>query len=355
MLRTASFFVRVVLTALPLSARMLRPYRLRAQEMTGMLGEQARASIKGKTFHCQGASVYALYPHLLKRGNDAQEEYVRFAVALQTISDYLDNLCDRADVYDACAFRMLHESFCDALDPSRIVQDYYAEYPYKDDGGYLSFLVSDAQSALGEGSATRTILPHLAMFGRLYSDLQTYKHIAPSIREEQMREWTGAYQRLYPMISGWEFAAACGSTLGIFALVSAKRDSMTAEEAQAIADAYFPYINGLHILLDYLIDREEDRAGGDLNFTFYYDSHEQMTERLLWFTKKAFSAASHAPEPMFHTHIVYALLALYLTDPKAEHPDTLPVVTAICAQLPPAAKRYFRLCRLLRRLKRINR
>lgn len=355
MLRTASFFVRVVLTSLPLTSRMLRPYRLRAEQMTGVLGEQARASIKGKTFHCQGASVYALYPHLVRRGSGAQEEYVQFAVALQTISDYLDNLCDRAEVYDACAFRTLHESFCDALDPSRIPQDYYAEYPHKDDGGYLSALVRDARRALGEGSAVQTILPHLAMFGNLYSDLQTYKHIAPDEREEHMHEWTGAYQKMYPRISGWEFAAACGSTLGIFALVSAKRADMTAEEAEAITDAYFPYINGLHILLDYLIDREEDRQGGDLNFTFYYDSHEQMTERLLFFIREALTAAGRAPEPMFHTHIVYALLALYLTDPKTEHPDIAPVVATISTHLPPAAKRYFRLCRLLRRMKRINR
>lgn len=355
MLRTASFFVRVVLTALPLTSRMLRPYRLLADRMTGELGEQARASIKGKTFHCQGASVYSLYPHLVRRGKDAQETYVRFAVALQTISDYLDNLCDRADVYDARAFRTLHEALSDALDPSRLPVDYYREYPYKDDGGYLAVLVHDTRSALGDDSAVRTIVPHLTMFGKLYSDLQTYKHIALDKREEQMRKWTSAYGETYPTISGWEFAAACGSTLGIFALVSAKRDDMTAGEAQAITDAYFPYINGLHILLDYLIDREEDRAGGDLNFTFYYDSHEEMTERLLYFTREALAGASRAPEPMFHTHIVYALLALYLTDPKTEHPDIKPVVMAIRAQIPPTAKRYFHLCRLLRRLKRINR
>lgn len=355
MLRTTSFFVRVVLTALPLASRSLRPYRLFAADMQGELGEQARASIKGKTFHCQGASVYALHSHLVRQGKLAQEKYVRFAVALQTISDYLDNLCDRADVYEERAFRTLHVAFSDALDPSRTPADYYRDYPYKDDGGYLSSLVNDARHALGEGSAVETIRPHLLMFSEHYADLQTYKHIAPALRKERMRAWTSAYRETYPTISGWEFAAACGSTLGIFALASAKRDDMTSAEAQAITDAYFPYINGLHILLDYLIDREEDRIGGDLNFTFYYDSHDEMTDRLLYFTREALCAASRAPEPTFHTHIVYALLALYLTDEKTMHPDIAPTAEAIRAQLPPDAKRYFRLCRLLRKLKRINR
>lgn len=355
MLRTASFFVRVVLTALPLSARMLRPYRVRAAAMTGELGVQARASITGKTFHCQGASVYALCPSLARRGRCEQARYVRFAVALQTISDYLDNLCDRADVYDERAFRTLHGSFCDALDPVRHVSDYYAHYPHKDDGGYLSALVADARSALGEGASVRSIAPYLARFGSLYSDLQTYKHIAPELREERMRVWTDGYAACYPDISGWEFAAACGSTLGIFALVSANDESMTADKARSIAEAYFPYISGLHILLDYLIDREEDRAGGDLNFTFYYASQEEMAKRLLYFTRKALEASGRAQGGAFHTQIVYSLLALYLTDEKAEHPDTAPAVRLVRDALPAECTRYFRLCRLLRRLKRINR
>ncbi|MBO5244869.1 MAG: DUF2600 family protein [Selenomonadales bacterium] len=355
MLRTASFFVRVVLTALPLSARMLRPYRARAAAVTGELGAQARASITGKTFHCQGASVYALCPSLVRRGSREQARYARFAVALQTISDYLDNLCDRADVYDERAFRTLHEAFCDALDPARALSDYYAHYPYKDDGGYLSALVADARSALDEGASVCTILPHLKMFGKHYTDLQTYKHIAPDLREERMRAWTNGYLASYPDIGGWEFAAACGSTLGIFALVSANDESMTSDKARSIAEAYFPYISGLHILLDYLIDREEDRAGGDLNFTFYYASQEETAKRLLYFTQRALETAERAPNSEFHTRIVYALLALYLTDEKTEHPDILPVVRLVRDALPDESKRYFRLCRLLRRLKRINR
>lgn len=43
---------------------------------------------------------------------------------------------------------------------------------------------------------------------------------------------------------------------------------MTKEMTEKIKAGYFPYIQGLHILLDYLIDQEEDKAGGDLNFCF---------------------------------------------------------------------------------------
>lgn len=73
-----------------------------------LLREQALASIKLKRFHAQGGSVYALYP------NVEMQSAVRFIVALQTISDYLDNLCDRTGIQDELTFRQLHMSMIDA-------------------------------------------------------------------------------------------------------------------------------------------------------------------------------------------------------------------------------------------------
>ena len=44
------------------------------------------------------------------------------------------------------------------------------------------------------------------------------------------------------------------------------------EDAERIRKGYFPYIQGLHILLDYFIDQEEDKVVGDLNFCSYYEN-----------------------------------------------------------------------------------
>lgn len=202
MFRHLSFLLRTVCYALPLASRTLRPYAEFASHMSGVLGEQARASIREKTFHCQGASVYALYPPLAKVGQASQARYVRFAIALQTISDYLDNLCDRTEVYDENSFRTLHGAFCDALSPHCPCSDYYAHYPYQDDSGYLMRLVADSRRALTEGCAPDAILPYLYSLAHHYSDLQTYKHIAPSCREDRMRAWTSRYQADHPDLSG---------------------------------------------------------------------------------------------------------------------------------------------------------
>jgi len=43
-------------------------------------------------------------------------------------------------------------------------------------------------------------------------------------------------------------------------------DQNLSDELTQVKNSYFPWVQGLHILLDYLIDQEEDRINGDLNF-----------------------------------------------------------------------------------------
>ncbi|VXD24483.1 DUF2600 family protein [Planktothrix paucivesiculata] len=69
-------------------------------------------------------------------------------------------------------------------------------------------------------------------------------------------------------------------------------------------------------MLDYLIDQEEDRIGGDLNFCTYYHSQKEITERLVYFLKKADQAVSQLPHKQFHHMINRALLGVYLADQK---------------------------------------
>src|SRR5664280_798366 len=68
------------------------------------LRTQALASIADKTFHCEGGGIYGLL------AGQRYREAVRFIVAYQTISDYLDNLCDRSTSLDPDDFRALHAS-----------------------------------------------------------------------------------------------------------------------------------------------------------------------------------------------------------------------------------------------------
>ncbi len=313
----------------------------------GELRRQALASLKLKRFHCLGGGVYALLAP-----PDLTADLVRVIVAIQTISDYLDNLCDRAGVHEEQAFRTLHEAMVAAVDPDRALprQGFYRDYPLTDDGGYLDKLVATSRQVLlrlpgysGSGVMSETGAVRLAATGLagLYSDLQVYKHLATTPeREARLVAWhrehsTGVAEAgsaemrsdgsgaLFDGwgLSWWEFGAACGSTLGIFVLMAMAADQerrLDTASVDALVRLYFPDICGLHILLDYFIDQDEDLGGRDLNFVSYYPDPPSRVEALVRFTRRSLEGSRLVPDAWFHRAVVRGLLALYLSDPKVE-------------------------------------
>ena len=318
----------------------------RYAEENGMreLAEQALASIHSKKFHCQGGSVYSLYKGVPTR------DFVRLIVALQTISDYLDNLCDRAGFADEAAFRQLHLAITDALDPTTPLNHYYINYPFKDDGGYLTKLVNTCRNEIAKLPAYHLVKAELLRQAVLYSELQTYKHLDLAIREKKMLDWIHCHLPKYQGIKPWEFAAATGSTLGMFMLCAAAYNpKLTKDQADQIACAYFPWVNGLHILLDYFIDRDEDRLSGDLNFVAYYSNHQETLNRLTYFCKESCRQMSSLPEPAFGLTVVHGLLAMYLSDPKTDAPAERMIRDDLLASAGLYPRFMYGLCRLLRR------
>lgn len=310
------------------------------------LRAQALSSIASKRFHCQGGASYAV-----PCGN-LTGEVIEAIVAVQTISDYLDNLCDRAGVYDESSFRQLHLAMSEALEPRGHHSDYYALYPRKDDGGYLEALVRSAREHIATLPSHQVVTgPNLA-FAALYTDLQSLKHREVRTRIPGLIGWYGDKGSDFPEVRWWEFAAASGSTLGIFALLaSACRPGLTKAQVQQTVKAYFPYICGLHILLDYLIDLEEDRKEGDLNLVAMYPSERETRERLCLFVRESLEMASLLPEAGFHKTIVRGLLAMYLSDPKVRAQDLTPVAQDLILQAGWGTRFMARGCQALRAMK----
>ncbi|RDI44350.1 tetraprenyl-beta-curcumene synthase family protein [Falsibacillus pallidus] len=275
------------------------------------LRNQALASIEHKTFHCEGGSIMALL------AMQEREKAIKFIVAYQTISDYLDNLCDRSTSLDPDDFAALHESMRDALTVGEPVKNYYRLRQDQDDNGYLASLVRTCQDVLSEISPYADIKKYLLELCQYYCDLQIHKHVRVEEREGRLQKWFDGYKSQLPDMGWHEFSACSGSTLGIFCLVSyALRSDFQTEYAEIIRNGYFPYIQGLHILLDYFIDQEEDRDGGDLNFCFYYENDEKLLERLKHFVAQADKYTEKLPHQKFHKLINRGLLGVYLSDDK---------------------------------------
>lgn len=313
-----------------------------------VLGIQAASSIRHKSFHAQGGCVYALYP------GTHFESTVKFIVAFQTISDYLDNLCDRVAILDEKALLQLHLSMLHAVDPDAPTSDYYLFYPHRNDGGYLTELVEECRRQVSCLPSYGKVINILKKYIGLYSELQAFKHLQPDIREKRLKDWTSSHADQCHGISCWEFCAATGSTLGMFLLFClASSPMLESDEVLEAEKAYFPWICGLHILLDYYIDSLEDKEMGDLNFTHFYENTEQCEERLIFFLKRSLDACKDLPYPEFHSTVVKGLLAMYLSDPKARSPHNRSTTRSLLKCSGMDVRLYTAICRVLRMLGKI--
>ncbi len=345
-----SMTYRMIHYVLPQVHALLRGWRTEAERIPDPeLRRQALASIETKTFHCEGGALFALLAQ--QRCEDA----LRFIVAYQTISDYLDNLCDRSTSLDPVDFRALHESMMHALTPGAAPVNYYRFRAEQDDGGYLERLVATCQETLGRLSAYPRIAPVLHELAGYYCDLQVHKHIRVEDRVPALKTWFEGYRPNLPEMAWYEFSACTGSTIGIFCLVSYALpgdQSLTDDLIRLVRAAYFPWVQGLHILMDYFVDQEEDREGGDLNFCFYYDSAEQMLERLTLFLTKANESIAGLPNAPFHRMICMGLPAFYLAERKvAKQPNIKKMATELMRQGGLLTRFFYWHCLIYRRLK----
>lgn len=276
------------------------------------LRRQALASLQSKAFHCEGGAIYSLL------AGEKMTDAISFIVAYQTISDYLDNLCDRSVSLDPEDFRSLHEAMMHALTPGADPADYYQYRNVSSDGGYLQDLVSTCQGVLSRLNTLGDIQPSLHELAGFYCDLQVHKHVEKDQRVPRLVAWFQKYRDRLPEMSWYEFAACSGSTLGIFCIVSyaAARGHEMEQLVQTIKNSYFPWVQGLHILMDYFVDQEEDKQEGDLNFCFYYNSEEEMMDRFNHFIEEADAAIDGMPDRNFHKMINRGLLGIYLADRK---------------------------------------
>ncbi len=434
----------LVAKCFPLVKRELAFWKQKAQHIPNSeLSRQAVSSIRDKGFHCMGGAVFAL----INRASTA--ELVQAIVAIQTISDYLDNLCDRValkaqkqggvrrgttpckDIEPVASNNMfsclmrLHEAMLCAVDPLRPTCDYYNLYPIGNDGGYLDELVSTSRNALGSVPGYSHVKPIVLLFAQMYSELQSIKHLPPEVRRLWMEEWFGLYsagakpdeaisgknmlseftvprpkfehvEHLFEHLTDdfvsevsrlkwWEFGAAAGSTLGIFSLIaysSLDKSGTTAIQIDCIkgqgsqksqdpcvstnvsikpranpgtcyltiGSAYFPSICALHILLDYLIDQEEDKKFGDLNFISCYGSTQQAVKGLSRFINLSFEKARSLPDPRFHEAVIKGLLAMYLSDPKVEACGLSNAAKQLTGCLGASTEVLRMLCRLIRKI-----
>ncbi|HUY40633.1 MAG TPA: DUF2600 family protein [Candidatus Dormibacteraeota bacterium] len=300
-----------LLSVVPKAARALAEIRALADVIPDdRLRIQALSSIDAKAYHVAGGCILATF-----LTPSAADRYVEIVAPLETIYDYLDNLCDRHPDVGIAAYPILHRAIADALHPDAVAGGYYDLGPSGDDGDYLVTLVRRVQRGLARLAGHEQLLPLFREAASLYADMQTFVHFPPAEREEACRLWYERHAERYGELEWFEFACAAGSQLHVYAPLFMLFDTRYGSIADAY-HAYFPAVSALHVLLDSFIDQEEDREHDDVNFVALYGGSERFFERVAYLARRAVRAFSRLPEPRRHRFVLRTMSLFYLTHPK---------------------------------------
>ena len=275
------------------------------------LREEALASINAKAYHVAGGCILATFlPPAQARA------YVELIAPLESIYDYLDNLCDRHPDVAVEAYPVLHQAIADALDPYAAPRDYYALGPSGHDNGYLQRLVTRVQRSLRRVEGHERLLPLFREAADLYAEMQTYKHYGPQEREGVCIAWFKRRRDArFADLEWYEFACAAGSQFQVYAplfeLIAGRPES-----AAAAYDAHFPAVASLHVLLDSFIDQAEDAEHGELNFVAVYDGQDHLRDRVAYLAGRAMQRFAALPQRTPHRFVLRVMALFYLTHPK---------------------------------------
>jgi tetraprenyl-beta-curcumene synthase len=305
----------------------------------------ALASLREKGLNAEATAVFAILAPRARRAGA-----LRAMVALQTAIDYLDTLGERAVEDPLASGLALHRALGEAVSPDAGRSDWYGHYPQREDGGYLAALVETCQGEIEALPAHEAVRATLRRAAERCGEGQSHTHAAALERVAErcgegrsrtqaaalddagpLREWAEGLPAP-PGYEWWELAAGACSSVAIHAAIAAAADpAMTAAEAELIDAAYFPPLGALTVLLDDLIDREADAAGGEHNYVAYYESSAVAAERLALLVERAQEATARLRRRRRHEAILAGVAGFYLSAPAARGAYAAPVRARLLA------------------------
>jgi tetraprenyl-beta-curcumene synthase len=352
--------LRYATSVFPLAARELAQWRRRAAEIPdATLRRHALAALQ-KRGNMEGAALFGAFAPRRTRA-----EAVRALVAFQGAYNYLDALAEQPSDDPVANGRRLHQALIDALDPSeearRALPDYYEHHPQHDDGGYLLGMVDACRNALAKLPSYAPLASNAQLAAKRPVGFQSLNLAAHQGGMEGFERWARLQTVPDSALEWWETAAACGSSLGVHALIGlAAEPSVDPRELPAIENAYFPWMSALNSLLDSVVDVAEDRREGQRNLLSYYPSYQHAAVRMGWLAARARRetrrlALAHGRQQRRRAQVVLtALAAFYLSAPTASSPPVRAVKSSVADALGPGMKPALVLLRGARALSRLR-
>jgi tetraprenyl-beta-curcumene synthase len=334
-------------TILPTVRRELAAWRRQADGIPDpILRRLAQVGLEEKGSNSEAVAVFAILAPRRRR-----RAAIEAIVALQIAIDYLDLLGEQGRSDPLADGLQLHRALPAAVSPGARPEDWYRLHPRREDGGYLSSLVSACQRSLGSLPAAAAVQEQVAAAAWRCGEGQSYTHAAGHGDTEALERWAhgldGAQGYFW-----WELAAGASSSVAAHALIAAAaRPGTTSRSAATIDAAYFPSIGALTVLLDDLVDSERDAASGEHNYLAHYPGGEAIAERLAAIAAEADAAIGSLEQSARHAAILSGVLGYYLGAEEARGSSSAPVRDRLLETQGPAVRSIAAITRLRRERK----
>jgi tetraprenyl-beta-curcumene synthase len=321
-----------LLRVLPQVRTELAHWRVAAAEIPDLTLRRAAAQALQKRGNIEGAALFATMAPSQHRRNT-----VRALVALQTAYNYLDALSERPSEDPIANADQLHQALLIALRPGTEHVDYYAHNKERSDGGYLTAILDNCQTALAGLPSYPALAPTARFAAARILDFQALNQPKAHGGHEALKRWATEAAPAGTAPSWWETAAAAGSSLSVHALIAAAADPhLDPDAARDIDRAYFPWTGALHSLLDSLVDRDEDHRNGQPSLIGYYKSPTDAALRLQTLALRGRAASEPLPCPQAHRVILTAMCAYYLSAPECHTAESQTIARTLTRALGPS-------------------
>jgi tetraprenyl-beta-curcumene synthase len=290
------------------SAAVIPDERLRTEALRGLNHRRG---------HIDGAALLWTLP------SARDPELLRVLVAYEVMQDYLDGVSEHAARAGAEDATVLFRAVGDALDPARPLSGgYYAELPWREDGGYLAALVGACRDGVRRLPSFAAVQTLLAREGERTCVLWLNHLCDPGRRDDELRRWTAEALPGGTGLPWHELAAAASGWITTLVLLAlAAEPELTEAEARGIYDAYFPYFALTLTLLDSWTDQFVDAEAGDHSYVAHYRSREEAARRLCASIERVSGDVLRLRHGERHAVVLACMIALYTTERSARAPE----------------------------------
>jgi tetraprenyl-beta-curcumene synthase len=299
---------------LPSSGREVRRWRALAEQIPDpFLRADALQSIVDKRAFTDGAALFWTLP------SRRDDELLALLVAFQTIANYLDCTSERGAKHRGSSAGSLMLALVDAVDVESPLQDYYADHPWTEDGGFLRELVLSCRSGCQNLAHYQRARPLLIREARRGRTLELSHDPNAQRRDEVLEAFAAREYAPPPPDANWfEYTVSSTSLLPVIVLLALAADeTSTDHDLHAALDVYIPWVGALSVMLDSYNDEADDADSLDWSAISYYADAETAQQRITVLIDRALRDTFQLRHGPRHAFIVSAMIAMYVTSESA--------------------------------------